>query len=144
VVRDGKENCRSRPNLPVEGTVLNRLRNMIAQDFFRAGQVRNRPRHLQNPVVGPGAQIQIGHRILQQPFGRFVQFADLMPLMMSLVYMMRAHDESKNKAYRISQMWMRKRKRALEGVKMTSIAPGWLEFDTETKKFVPMPHRVKK
>ena len=67
-----------RPNLPVEGTVLNRLLNMVAQNFFRTGQVGIRSRHLQNPVVGPDAQIQIGHCVLEQFLGRLVEGAEFL------------------------------------------------------------------
>lgn len=31
---------------------MNRLRNVVAGNLFRTGQIRNRPRHVQNPVVG--------------------------------------------------------------------------------------------
>jgi hypothetical protein len=39
---------------------------VVAADVFRAGQVRNRARHFQDPVIGPRAQIQIRHGEFQQ------------------------------------------------------------------------------
>jgi hypothetical protein len=63
------------PQLAVKRAVLNRLGNVVAQDFFRAGQVRHRPRHLQNPVAGAGAQIQIGHRVFPQFLRPLIQLA---------------------------------------------------------------------
>ncbi len=68
-----------------------------------------------------------------------------MPLMMSLVYMMRAHEESKTKAFRIAEMWKRKQLRAVENhIPMSGIVPGWLEYDPHTRTIKPMPDRVKK
>ena len=48
---------------------------MIPNNFFRVRQIRNCPRHLQNPIVGSRAQIQIRHRKLQQFHRRFIQSA---------------------------------------------------------------------
>ena len=71
--------------------------------------------------------------------------ADPMPLMMSLVYMMRAHDESANKAYRLGELWKRKRRRAIaEKAPMTSICPGWIEYDKATKSYKLIERRAKK
>ena len=55
---------------------MNGLGNVVAQDFFRAGQIGNCSRHLQNPVVGARAQIQIGHCVLEQLLRPVVQFAE--------------------------------------------------------------------
>lgn len=56
----------SRPQLPIQRPILNRLRHMLARDSVRIRQVRNRSRHFQNPVIRPRAQVQIRHRELQQ------------------------------------------------------------------------------
>jgi DNA invertase Pin-like site-specific DNA recombinase len=70
---------------------------------------------------------------------------DSMPLMMSIVIMMRAYDESDHKAYRLSELWMRKRQRAVESkTPVSPICPGWLEYDKEKKFFRPIAQRVKK
>ena len=68
----------SRPQLPVQGTILNRLGNVVAGYFHCARQIRDGSRDLQNPVVGPRAQIQIRHRVLEQLLRRLVQFAELL------------------------------------------------------------------
>lgn len=48
-------------------------------------------------------------------------------LMVPLVYMMRAHDESKTKSERIHQAWGQRRKRAAEGgAVLTERCPAWL------------------
>jgi len=66
-------------------------------------------------------------------------------LMMSIVFMMRAYDESAHKAYRLSELWLRKRQRAMESkTPISPICPGWLEYDKEQKVFRPIPDRVKK
>jgi len=54
---------------------------------------------------------------------------DPMPLLMSLVIMMRAHDESKLKAERLSKAWKIKRKRAADEI-VTARVPAWLEVVT--------------
>jgi hypothetical protein len=58
------------PQLPVERAVLDRLGNVVAGNVFRAGQIGNRPRHLQNPVVGAGAQIQFAIAFFSIPSSR--------------------------------------------------------------------------
>ena len=71
--------------------------------------------------------------------------ADPMPLLMSLVYMMRAHDESANKAYRLAAVWKRKRDRAIANrTPMTPICPGWINHDKATNRYSLIENRVKK
>ena len=70
---------------------------------------------------------------------------DSMPIMMSIVIMMRAYDESAHKAYRLSKLWLHKRERAISNkAPISPICPGWLEFDKSQKCFRPIPERVKK
>ncbi len=45
----------SRPQLPVQRPVLNRLGNVVAGNLVGAGQVGNRAAHFQDAVVGAGA-----------------------------------------------------------------------------------------
>ena len=78
--RQGHPASRSRPQLPVQGTILNRLGNVIAGNRLRARQIRDGSRDFQDPVVGARAQIQIRHRILEQLLRRLVQFAELLQL----------------------------------------------------------------
>jgi DNA invertase Pin-like site-specific DNA recombinase len=70
---------------------------------------------------------------------------DSTPLLISIVQMMRAHDESKNKAYRLGRLWGGKRKRAIESkTPMTSICPAWLKLSADRKSYEVRPDRVKK
>ncbi len=70
--------------------------------------------------------------------------ADSAPLLMSIVYMMRAHDESRHKAERLAEVWQHKRKRAVEsGEPMTSACPGWLRLRKDGKGFEVIPERAK-
>ena len=70
---------------------------------------------------------------------------DSMPLMMSIVFMMRAYDESAHKAYRLSELWKRKRDKAIANkTPISPICPGWLEYDKEKNAFKPIPERVNK
>ena len=66
--------CRSSPQLPVQRAILNRLRNVITQNVFGTGEVGDGAGHLEDAVVSPRAQVQIGHRELEQ-FRRHVQDA---------------------------------------------------------------------
>jgi DNA invertase Pin-like site-specific DNA recombinase len=55
--------------------------------------------------------------------------ADPSPLIMSLLIMMRAHEESRTKGMRVGKAWAQKRMLASEtGQAMTSICPGWLRL----------------
>lgn len=55
--------------------------------------------------------------------------ADPSPLIMSLLIMMRAHEESKTKGMRVGKAWSEKRRLAAEtGQAMTSICPGWIRL----------------
>ena len=70
---------------------------------------------------------------------------DSMPLMMSIVIMMRAHNESAEKAYRLGLNWKRKRLKAVnEKLPMTSICPGWLKLSADKMRYEVMPDRVKR
>ena len=70
--------------------------------------------------------------------------ADSAPLLMSIVYMMRAHDESRHKAERLAEVWQNKRKRAVEsGLPMTSACPGWLRLRKDGKGFEVILERAK-
>jgi DNA invertase Pin-like site-specific DNA recombinase len=54
---------------------------------------------------------------------------DPMPLLMSLVIMIRAYEESKLKAERLSKAWKNKRKKATQQI-VTARVPAWLEVVT--------------
>lgn len=55
----------------VHHPVLDGLRDMRRADVRLPRQISDRPRNLEHPIVGPGAESQLGHRHLQQlfPFG---------------------------------------------------------------------------
>jgi len=54
---------------------------MFARNVFRTGQVGNRPRHFQNPVVSSRAEIQFRHRHLQHLLRRVVERAECFQLL---------------------------------------------------------------
>jgi DNA invertase Pin-like site-specific DNA recombinase len=55
--------------------------------------------------------------------------ADPSPLIMSLLIMMRAHEESRTKGMRVGKAWSEKRRLATEtGQAMTAICPGWIRL----------------
>ncbi|GFM32374.1 recombinase family protein [Desulfovibrio subterraneus] len=58
-------------------------------------------------------------------------------LMMSLLVMQRAHEESLTKSKRGAEAWKAKRDKAAEGMrKLTALCPGWLTLDKEGQRFV--------
>jgi DNA invertase Pin-like site-specific DNA recombinase len=65
-------------------------------------------------------------------------FADLM---LSIVIMGRAHEESEIKSHRLSAAWANKRKNAATR-KLTSHCPAWLELAADKKAFVVNPKRA--
>jgi DNA invertase Pin-like site-specific DNA recombinase len=66
---------------------------------------------------------------------------DFVTLMMSLMIMFRAHEESETKSKRITAAWEAKRKsgKAIAG----GICPGWLRHDRQLNQYVEIPDRVR-
>lgn len=67
--------------------------------------------------------------------------SDFTSLMMSLLMMSRAHEESALKSERLSGAWERKRSRVGEA-KLTARCPAWLELSEDKKVFHPIPERI--
>lgn len=68
---------------------------------------------------------------------------DFSALMLAVVGMQRAHEESRTKSQRLSAAWEGKRQKAQEGeVKFTSRCPAWLELDKATQTFKQVSERV--
>src|SRR5262249_24599257 len=64
-------------------------------------------------------------------------------LIISLMQFGAANQESNNKSYRINESWGGRRLKAVKnGTPMTTLCPGWLRYDKDTRKFVEIPHRV--
>lgn len=77
----------------------------------------------------------------QQEYSREkMRGGNIAPLLISLVYMARSNNESAEKSRRIGATWEAKRKSPTKP--MTSICPGWLQFDKEAQKFVAIAERV--
>ncbi len=71
--------------------------------------------------------------------------ADPSPLIMSLLIMMRAHEESKTKGMRVGKAWTQKRVLAADtGQAMTAICPGWIRLvgDPKTGHYELIPERA--
>jgi DNA invertase Pin-like site-specific DNA recombinase len=60
---------------------------------------------------------------------------DMLPLMTALVYMARAHDESKSKSRRLAEVWGQKKKNAAQRI-LTSECPRWLRLNSDRTGFV--------
>lgn len=67
---------------------------------------------------------------------------DLGDLIVSLVIMSRAHDESLTKSLRLSAAWKNKRTSASALKPMTKWCPAWLELSPDRTGYVPIPERV--
>jgi len=70
--------------------------------------------------------------------------ADVSDLMVSILQMHRAHDESATKAKRIAAVWANRRTAAqTAGTPMQGPIPAWLRFNTTTGKYEPIPSKAK-
>lgn len=66
------------------------------------------------------------------------QFSDLM---MSLMIMFRAHEESLTKSNRVKAAWEQKRQN-IEQLKLTKTCPSWLKLSADRKKYEPIKEKV--
>ena len=77
----------------------------------------------------------------QQVYSRSTIDSDISRLMLSLVIMMRAHDESAMKAHRLREAWGNKRKN-IGTKKLTAQCPRWLKLSADRTTFIEIPDRV--
>lgn len=66
---------------------------------------------------------------------------DMTDLIVSLVTLARANDESKHKSDRLSQVWANKRAHARQS-KMTAMCPAWLRLSADKSKFEVIEERA--
>jgi len=66
---------------------------------------------------------------------------DIGNILMSIIYMARAHDESLQKSKRLSAAWANKRIKAANGQLLTKRIPAWLTVNKHTNKIEPIPDR---
>jgi DNA invertase Pin-like site-specific DNA recombinase len=66
---------------------------------------------------------------------------ELADLIVSLVIMSRAHEESQTKSHRVRAAWMNKRSKAAS-VPMSRICPAWLELSSDRTRYAEVPERV--
>ena len=76
-----------------------------------------------------------------QTYSKATINTDLSKLMLSLVIMMRAHEESLMKSRRLKAVWSEKRKNAATE-KLTGQCPAWLTLDADRKSFSQNEERV--
>ena len=60
---------------------------------------------------------------------------DWTQLIISITYMAKAHQESKDKGDRLKEKWVHKRKKAADGKPMTGMCPAWLELSEDGEFF---------
>jgi DNA invertase Pin-like site-specific DNA recombinase len=88
--------------------------------------------------------VQAGIHLVTLADGRVYRAGttDLGDLIVSLVIMSRAHEESQTKSHRISAAWKNKRTHAVDRKPMTKWCPAWLELSPDRSEYVPIPERV--
>jgi DNA invertase Pin-like site-specific DNA recombinase len=88
--------------------------------------------------------IQAGIHLVTLTDGRVYRAgtSDLGDLIISLVIMSRAHEESQTKSHRISAAWKNKRAQATAQRPMTKWCPAWLNLSPDRSGYVPNPERV--
>ena len=70
---------------------------------------------------------------------------DVQNLMISLISMWRAYEDSHHKGERVGEAWREKREQAIQNnTPMTSVCPGWLKLSADGKRYEPIKARVKK
>ena len=68
------------PQIPVQRPILDRLADILRFDMVAGGKVGNGAGHLEDAVVGSGAEVQLGDGYAQQFLRRFVKLAMLFHL----------------------------------------------------------------
>jgi DNA invertase Pin-like site-specific DNA recombinase len=88
--------------------------------------------------------IQAGINLVTLTDGRVYRagMTDLGDLIISLVIMSRAHEESQIKSQRIAAAWKNKRLQAANRKPMTKWCPAWLTLLPDRGGYVPIPERV--
>ncbi|MFM0567062.1 recombinase family protein [Paraburkholderia caledonica] len=66
----------------------------------------------------------------------------MLPMIMSIVYMARAHEESVRKSQRVRAAWKSKRENA-GNAKLTATCPQWMKLSADRKSFELIPESVK-
>lgn len=61
----------------------------------------------------------------------------------SIMYMLRAHEESQTKSTRVAGAWEQKRTEAAAGTKMTAMAPSWLTLSADRKAWIVDQQKAK-
>jgi DNA invertase Pin-like site-specific DNA recombinase len=78
----------------------------------------------------------------EQIYSKATIDADISKLMLSLVIMMRSHEESLMKSRRLVAAWTKKR-RDIHSEKLTSVCPHWLKLNADRKSFHVVEERAK-
>jgi len=64
-------------------------------------------------------------------------------LLGSIMYMLRAHEESKTKSTRVGDAWQNKRSTAVGGKKMTAMSPSWLILSEDRTTWIVDPAKAR-
>jgi DNA invertase Pin-like site-specific DNA recombinase len=88
--------------------------------------------------------IQAGINLVTLADGRLypARTTDLGGLIISLVIMSRAHEESQTKSLRVASAWKNKRSKAADGKPMTARCPAWLLLSSDRASYEVVPDRA--
>lgn len=88
--------------------------------------------------------VQAGINLVTLADGRLypARTTDLGDLIISLVIMSRAHEESQTKSLRVAAAWKNKRSKAADGKPMTARCPAWLRLSADRASYEVIPDRV--
>jgi hypothetical protein len=70
-----------RPEISVKSAVLDGFTNVIRENRLRVGEIGNGAGDLENTIIRPGAEVQLGHGHLHHAFGGFVELAVALDLL---------------------------------------------------------------
>ena len=88
--------------------------------------------------------VQAGINLVTLADGRLypARTSDLGDLIISLVIMSRAHEESQTKSLRVASAWKNKRTKAVDGIPMTARCPAWLRLASDRTSYEVIPDRA--
>lgn len=122
----------------VEHGVISRDSTLLIEDFDRLSRDE-----IDNALILFLRIIQSGITLVtlkdEQVYTRERIRRDQASLIVSIMYMGRAHDESRMKSRRVSEAWDAKRQ---SGKPMTAIAPAWLQLSTDRASWLVLHEKV--
>jgi DNA invertase Pin-like site-specific DNA recombinase len=93
-------------------------------------------------IINAGVTIVTLSKTGQRVYEREAMTKSPLDLIVSMLEMVRANEESELKSRRLKGAWQSKRERIASDEKMTRACPAWLDIDPDTGQFVMVPDKV--